>query len=347
MTKKRILKRIVAFICVGVVGFGMAFVGVRIVQKKKGMPLANQEIVGNNMLAETVEENGIKLMVARTMNTSGVATAAEDSVTVTASLTSLYETYNDDLTWSLAFKNPSSDWADGEPVSDYVTMAVSSDGLSVTLTNEGAFGEPIILTATSVDNPRVKATCQLDYVRRVESIENFDMWDLNGDGCSGEHFLFNTETEMSGKVIMGTGTVSPTLSFSFEAVEKNGTVYNWLTDEYQIPLYHLELPFVDEDFQVTANGEDFDFAGTAMVKFDSIGLPEQGSREDANQIISDAIYWLDRDEFNIDVEVYMNYGGQSYGYKFLRLGTFLSCTENLVAPVSVNGVKLDKANIAF
>ncbi len=347
MNKRKILRNFVAFICVGVFGFGMAYVGGNYKKWRKEEPKTEQETVGNNMLANPVEESGIKLMVARTMNTSGVATVAEDSVTVTASLTSLYETYNDDLTWSLAFKNPSSDWADGEPVNDYVTMAVSSDGLSVTLTSESAFGEPIILTATSVDNPRVKATCQLDYVRRVESIENFDMWDLNGDGCSGEHFLFNTETEMSGKVIMGTGTVSPTLSFAFEAVEKNGTVYNWLKDEYQIPLYHLELPFVDEDFQVTANGEDFDFAGTAMVKFASIGLPEQGSREDANQIISDAIYWLDRDAFHIDVEVYMNYGGQSYGYKYLRMGTFYSCTENLVAPVSVNSVTLDKTNIAF
>ncbi len=347
MTKRKILKRIVAFICVGIVGFGMAFVGVRIIEKKKGMPLEKKETIGNNMLANPVEENGIKLMVARTMNASGVATAAEDSVTVTASLTSLYETYNDDLTWSLAFKNPSSDWVDGEPVNDYVTMAVSSDGLSVTLTNEGAFGEPIILTATSVDNPRVKASCQLDYVRRVESIQDFDMWDMNGDGCSGEHFLFNTETEMRGRIVMGVGTVSPTVSLSFEAVEKYGTVFNWLTENYDLALYHLELYFSDETFQITSAGNDFNFEGYATLEFDSIGLPPQGSREDANQIISDAIYWLDGDTFDINAEATITYNGVSYGRKVVNLGSHRSCTENLVAPVSVNGVTLNKSNIAF
>ena len=77
------------------------------------------------------------------------------SFTVTASWTPAAE--DPDLTWTLT-------WASGKAltgaVTDYVTMTVSSDKKSVTLTFKKAFTNgQMILTCYATNNPSVKATC--------------------------------------------------------------------------------------------------------------------------------------------------------------------------------------------
>lgn len=77
------------------------------------------------------------------------------SFTVTASWTPAAE--DPDLTWTLT-------WASGKAltgaVTDYVTMTVSADKKSVTLTFKKAFTNgQMILTCYATNNPSVKATC--------------------------------------------------------------------------------------------------------------------------------------------------------------------------------------------
>lgn len=77
------------------------------------------------------------------------------SFTVTASWTPAEE--DPDLTWTL-------EWASGKAltgaVTDYVTMTVSADKKSVTLTFKKAFTNgQMILTCYATNNPSVKATC--------------------------------------------------------------------------------------------------------------------------------------------------------------------------------------------
>ena len=75
---------------------------------------------------------------------------------------------NKAVDWVVAFVNPSSAWASGKNVSDYVKAVPESDGAAVaTVECLQAFGERIKITVTSRANPLAKAECVLDYARRI------------------------------------------------------------------------------------------------------------------------------------------------------------------------------------
>lgn len=75
---------------------------------------------------------------------------------------------NKAVDWEVAFVNPSSAWASGKNVSEYVKLAPESDGAAVaTVECLQAFGERIKITVTSRANPLAKAECVLDYARRI------------------------------------------------------------------------------------------------------------------------------------------------------------------------------------
>lgn len=79
--------------------------------------------------------------------------------------------YDKTLDWTVEFKSPSSAWATGKNVTDYVTITPTSDGAdTATLECLQAFGEQILLKVTSRQQTTVSATCILDYVRRVTEI---------------------------------------------------------------------------------------------------------------------------------------------------------------------------------
>lgn len=95
---------------------------------------------------------------------------ASEGVTVTATV--LPETALDkSVTWSVAFADAESEWAAEKDVSDYLTVTPDEDDSRIAvLTCEQAFGEQIILTAASVANPEVTATCTIDYAQTVTSV---------------------------------------------------------------------------------------------------------------------------------------------------------------------------------
>ena len=75
---------------------------------------------------------------------------------------------NKNVDWSVAFVNPSSSWASGKNVADYITVTPESDGALIATVNcLKAFGEQIKITVTSRANPLAKAECTLDYARRI------------------------------------------------------------------------------------------------------------------------------------------------------------------------------------
>lgn len=68
----------------------------------------------------------------------------------------------------VAFVNPDSEWATGKTVTDYVTVTPTSDGaLTVNVECLQAFGEQIVITVVSRDNPLVTATCTIDYAQKI------------------------------------------------------------------------------------------------------------------------------------------------------------------------------------
>lgn len=107
-------------------------------------------------------------------------TAAYDSVTLTATVKPDTAT-NKTVDWSVAFVNPSSAWASGKSATDYVTVTPTSDG-STTATVQCLkdFGEQIKITVTSRDNENAKASCTVDFRKRIvdlnlETADNYSI----------------------------------------------------------------------------------------------------------------------------------------------------------------------------
>ena len=75
---------------------------------------------------------------------------------------------NQNVDWSVSFVNPSSSWASGKTITDYVTVTPTSDGaLTATVQCLKAFGEQIKITVTSRANEYATAECMVDYARRI------------------------------------------------------------------------------------------------------------------------------------------------------------------------------------
>lgn len=103
----------------------------------------------------TTQARPIELKKMRLANT------AEQGVVVTA-IVNPNEVINDKLNWTLEWVSTSS-----EKVSDYVTMQVSADTHSVTLTYVKNFNKQLILKATSVLTPTINSTCTIDCYKRT------------------------------------------------------------------------------------------------------------------------------------------------------------------------------------
>ena len=200
---------------------------------------ADEEQGGEEELPPVVDENGetmesgtVYAMPARMLYTSAATTAA-DGTTVSSSPITLEATITPDtatdksVKWSVAFVNPSSEWATGKTVTDYVS--ISSSGLTCTVTCHQAFGEQIKITVTSNDNPEATDSCVVDYLKRVEdvtfalsdgtSVKNRNaLRSPNEDGSADNADYWATEVDWT---FDGNGE---TLTYDIEVVEGVGTV---------------------------------------------------------------------------------------------------------------------------
>lgn len=119
----------------------------------------------------TPVENGIKLLSAKIpvaeFAANGVSAQAETAYTLTATIVPDTATVTS-VDWEVAFVNPSSEWATGKAVTDYVTVTPTADGaLTANVACLQAFGEQIVVTVISRDNPLATATCTIDYAQKV------------------------------------------------------------------------------------------------------------------------------------------------------------------------------------
>lgn len=128
--------------------------------------------LGDDMVFATVNGYGISVIAEPTKASADVPAAiAANSQTLTATITPS-EATNKLVDWEIAWKNGASTWASGKSISDYLTVAPSSDGaLTATVTCKQAFGEQAIVTVTSRDNPDAKATCTVDYRTRLLGVQ--------------------------------------------------------------------------------------------------------------------------------------------------------------------------------
>lgn len=126
---------------------------------------------GGEVSTEAGVSHGIKLAAVKLASSEyeayGVSEQAETAYTLTATITPA-DAANKKVDWSIAFKNASSTWASGKTVTEYATVTPSADGaLTAVVENVAAFGEQIIVKATSRDNAEAYATCTVEYLQRT------------------------------------------------------------------------------------------------------------------------------------------------------------------------------------
>ena len=114
--------------------------------------MSNQD----NIVVETVQEQGIKLTSATTAS-DGTTTK---TITATVNPTSAAQ----NVEWTLRWQDEASAWAKGKNVQDYVTYTGDS---TITLNCKSPFGERIVVRATSFADNTKYGECMLDYEKRI------------------------------------------------------------------------------------------------------------------------------------------------------------------------------------
>lgn len=128
------------------------------------------EIVNGLTIANIQNAPRMLLSAVRTTSTTSYAS---DVVTLTATVLPEYAV-NKKVTWSVAWKDASSTWANGKDVNDYVELIPAEDGgLTATIAALKSFGEQVIVTVTSQANSSAKATCTVDYMKRLAAAANW------------------------------------------------------------------------------------------------------------------------------------------------------------------------------
>lgn len=127
---------------------------------------------GGALIGESVG-NGVKVLSTKIATADysayGISPMAETAYQLTATITPSDATVKT-VDWTIAFKNPSSSWATGKTVTDYVTVTPTSDGsLTANVECLQAFGEQIKVTVTSRQNTEATASCTVDYAQKLES----------------------------------------------------------------------------------------------------------------------------------------------------------------------------------
>lgn len=164
---------LVAFILVGIMLLGIILGWFDKKEPAKETQTSTAQTGG--MVVGEEKGNGIALLSAvipvEQYTDYGIATIAETAYTLTATITP-FDADNQQVDWAVAFVNPSSTWANGKTVTDYVTVTPASDGArSASVQCLKAFGEQIKITVTSRENSSATAQCTADYVKRIVSVD--------------------------------------------------------------------------------------------------------------------------------------------------------------------------------
>ena len=192
------------------------------------------EIIDDSMvmtggaILEDSSSEGVRLMsvpIDKTLYEEyGISPLAESAYVITATVLP-ENTTNKTLNMAFNWKNPDSTWASGKPVGEY--LAVTSQGNNTWALSVGkAFGEQIEITVTtsnyvegdtSAENLALKATCLVDYVKRVEKVT------LSYNSTPME---FGSTTTISYDVTYSAGTIQGAFTAGIVSLSLTDELYN-------------------------------------------------------------------------------------------------------------------------
>ena len=173
--------------------------------------------------------------------------AAYDSVTVTATFTPS-DAELKSVVYAAEWVNPSSTWAKGKTVSDYVTVTQTEEnGVTAKIQCLKDFGEQIkvTVTGTNLDDTSVSASCTIDFAKRIvggtithgPKTVSFADGKVNILSLSGQDYSFSTSaTEYSAYTVDDNFTSSVVFNVSEETkteilkVVPDAGVRSWTED---------------------------------------------------------------------------------------------------------------------
>lgn len=237
------------------------------------------------------------------------------------------------LNWILSWKTTNSN-----NVNDYVSMQVSADTQSVTLTYIKQFETQIILKATSVLTPEVSAQCSIDCYKRVEySGLSEAKGYIDGEeislvvdeqnktiDCSGYSFAGMRDDGFSNfkSSYLSKGTINTNITMSMKIV---------VSDDLKSALTSKSLTLKQTEFTIQEFCEDY-------LLFDILGIIVNLTN-DAYTAFSEVNHW-----FDLVISFENKYNSQtieslSYTYQLIHF--------DISDGLSVNSINLNQSTIIF
>lgn len=183
-----------------------------------------------------------------------------ETLTITATVSPDNSADNTGLDWSMAFKDPSSAWATGKTLTDYMTLTPSGTDAAgskkVSVKCLKPFGEQVVITATSQDNPEVTASCTADFAQRIESA-TLKFGDLNVS--LGGDTNVKWELNPNGTGVGGATSVTSSKSDVYTLAEDFTYTVTLTSNNGFFQLDGKTITFTDPG-DVTSGGITFDYA---------------------------------------------------------------------------------------
>ena len=228
----------------------------------KELPAVN-DLTGNVVVTPQEGNGGIRLMAEFQPEITGSGDDADyegATLTITATVSPDNSADNTGLDWSMTFKNPSSAWATGKTLSDYMTLTPSgtdaAGSKTVSVKCLKPFGEQVVITATSQDNPEVTASCTADFAQRIESA-TLKFGDLNVS--LGGDTNVKWELNPNGTGVGGATSVTSSKSDVYTLAEDFTYTVTLTSNNGFFQLDGKTITFTDPG-DVTSGGITFDYA---------------------------------------------------------------------------------------
>ena len=187
-------------------------------------PEQNYTADGGGAIIGESTGNSVSLMSAKIapedFAANDVSPLAETAYTLTATVFPSNDASNTRVFWSLKWANPESEWAKDKAVTEYVSVAPSGDDVQTSkqavVANLQPFGEQIIVTVTSEDDPTKFATCTVDYAQKLTgfSVKFGDVVCDFESGRTGVSVEVNPEGNPNGGAAVFEKTVSDVYSLA-------------------------------------------------------------------------------------------------------------------------------------
>lgn len=273
MTKskiKTIFMVVAILLCLALAG---GWIAQSVVSKQK-QDIAVAEAADN--FAVTPESNEFMQLSAVPLSAEqyddfGIMPIAQSAYSITATI---IPSNADDKTvdWSVAWKNSSSSWAKGKTVTNYVTIAPTSDGaLTASVSCLAAFGEQIIVTVVPRANKDISATCTLDYRQTITGIvSDLSHYIYNGSAADDTNRITTAATGGTKTVNLAPSTYSANFYQRYYTLTLSST--------YTLPINTVSISYklnLTSNFRtalmtqgcspVSTNGATFDTVSNATI----------------------------------------------------------------------------------